>query len=426
MLTSSYPKFPGDGTAPFIEHIAIELARRGHDVDVVLPSHPELSIADRAPGLPLRLFPFFAGSSGAWGYAASMHADRRLRRASLALAPLVFVTALHRLRALVARERYDIVHAHWLLPNGPIAALAAGAQLPLVVSLHGSDVFVAERSRVLSRAARWVMARSAWTLACSHDLARRARRLGGEHEVEVLPYGVDIPSLDVADVARWREQLGATPDVLLVVAVGRLVAKKGFSTLVRAASILRREGISIRVAIGGAGDLAAPIAAEARTLGCEADVTLLGRVAHERVASLLAGADVVAVPSMRDEEGNVDGLPNVLLEALAVGRPIVASRVGGIPDVLADGVDSVLVEPGDAKALAGALLRLRDEPELRARLAQQAQRRAAGLPWSAYAETLAAGYRRISRRGSGASGWPEEPQERGDDSVPQKEQQTKR
>src|SRR5439155_27299880 len=112
-------------------------------------------------------------------------------------------------------------------------------------------------------------------------------------------------------------------------------------TLVQAAAGL--EGV--HVAIAGAGDLRDALAAEAARL--RSPVTLVGALDRAEVPAALAAADVVAVPSVVDRAGNVDGLPNVLLEAMAAGRAVVASRVAGIPDVLEDGVHGLLVPPGD-------------------------------------------------------------------------------
>ncbi|MGH7856713.1 MAG: glycosyltransferase, partial [Candidatus Binatia bacterium] len=180
MLTSSYPKFPGDGTAPFIEEIALEVARRGAAVDVVLPRHRDLVTEGRASGRPLRFFPYFAGprTPHVWGYASSMVADRRLRSLALAVVPFAAIAAIAAIRRRLATERYDLVHAHWALPNGPLAALGCPRSgPPLVVSLHGSDVFVAERSRLLRALARRVLERAAAVSACSRDLAARALRI---------------------------------------------------------------------------------------------------------------------------------------------------------------------------------------------------------------------------------------------------------
>ena len=398
MITTSYPKFPGDVTAPVIEKIVLELARRGHAVDLVLPRHPDLMLDGRDHGLPVRFFPFWAGSgkNPAWGYASSMRADRELRPRALALAPLVFLTGLATLRRLVAEHRYDVAHAHWVLPNGPIAALAIAKDTPLVVSLHGSDIFVAERLKLLGAVARSTFRRTGWVAACASDLGERAVALGAERSrVTTLLHGVDPADLAGGDDVDWRARAGVLPGEFFVVALGRLVAKKGFAHLLRAAAMLIASGVPVRVAIGGTGDLAGPLAAEVAALGIGDRVRLLGDVAHDHVGALFRAADVVAVPSVRDENGNVDGLPNVLLEGMAVGRPVVASRIAGVPDVVEDECNGLLVAPADDDALATALRRLQAEPATRSRLGQGALETARSLSWEAYGDRLVAGYERV-------------------------------
>ncbi|MET0154068.1 MAG: glycosyltransferase [Candidatus Binatia bacterium] len=401
MITSSYPKYPGDVTAPVIEKIVFELAGRGHPVDLVLPRHPELVLTGgRDRGSPIRFFPFYAGSgkSYAWGYASSMRADRALRPRALAIAPVAFLAGLSTMRRLMTSERYDVIHAHWVLPNGAIAALAArSGRPPLVVSLHGSDIFVAERNAALAALARLTFRRTSWVAACAGDLGERAVRLGADPaRVATLLHGVDVGEFSGRDCGSWRLRTGARDGDFLVVALGRLVAKKGFSHLLRAAALLRARGVPVRVAIGGTGDLGARLEAEADEVGYRDRVRFLGDVPHDQVGGLFHAADAVAVPSVRDERGNVDGLPNVLLEAMAAGRAVVASRIAGIPDVVEDGRNGLLVPPGDDEALAGALHRLFGDRELRARLGAAAIERVRVLSWRSYGDQLIAAYERVA------------------------------
>jgi len=243
-----------------------------------------------------------------------------------------------------------------------------------------------------------VLCGAAWVNACSRDLAERVVAAGIANAApEILPYGVDVGEFAGGEGATWRARIGARDGELVIVGIGRLVAKKGFAHLVRASALLRSAGVPARVALGGAGDLEAALAEEARRAGCEDFVSLLGNVPHDEIGDLFAAADVVAVPSVRDEEGNVDGLPNVLLEAMAAGRPIVASRIGGIPDVIEHERNGVLVPAGDAAALAAALSRLRDDAELRRRVARAARASAVERSWTAYGERLVRGYDRVAR-----------------------------
>jgi glycosyltransferase involved in cell wall biosynthesis len=115
-------------------------------------------------------------------------------------------------------------------------------------------------------------------------------------------------------------------------------------------------------------------------------VRFLGNLSQDDIAAWLATADMVAIPSVRDDSGNVDGLPNTVLEALASGRAVVASRVAGIPEVVEDGVNGLLVPAGDTEALAAALARLAGDPATREQLGREARAQAvARLGWDAVA-----------------------------------------
>ncbi|HEY6546903.1 MAG TPA: glycosyltransferase [Vicinamibacteria bacterium] len=384
MVTSSYPLCPGDVVAPFIEEIARGVAGAGHRVDVLLPHHPRLR---RPPGEPVRFFPYryapFA-SWNVWGYAQSLEADVRVRGGAFLLAPFVAGALREALSTRLLAERYDVVHAHWLVPNAAMVAdLVRAHHVPLVVSLHGSDVFLAERLLPARVLARRVLRGAGVVTACSGDLRDRALLLGADAKrTRLVPYGVDLaafaPEGDPAAAAATRARLGVKDGDLFVLGLGRLVEKKGFADLVAATA--RCEGV--HAVIAGQGDLRSALEAQARATG--ARVTFAGALDRAAASAALAAADVVAVPSVRDRAGNVDGLPNVLLEALATGRPVVASRVAGIPEVVGDDENGLLVPEHDPGAIAAALLRLRREPETRARLGLAARRRAeATLSWGA-------------------------------------------
>jgi glycosyltransferase involved in cell wall biosynthesis len=383
MVTSSYPKFPGDVTAPFIESIARAVAARGHDVDVILPHHPELR---RGPEEPVRFlaYPYApADAWSLWGYAQSLESDVRLRPEVFLLAPLVALALRRTVGQSLLARRYDVVHAHWVIPNaGLIADVVRAHQTPLVVSLHGSDVFVAERLWLAGALAERAFRGAGAVTACSSDLHHRALALGaGPERTRTVPYGVDLDRFHPdSRVDTVREQLGVPREALLVLAPGRLVEKKGFRYLIEAAA--RTEGL--HVAIAGDGDLREEL--ETLVRETRAPVTLQGNLDRGSLAAALAAADVVAVPSVVDSAGNVDGLPNTLLEALAAGRAVVASRVAGIPDVVVDGQNGLLVPEKDPLALAAALRRLVEDPQTRARLGAAARRTAVDrLSWAAAA-----------------------------------------
>jgi glycosyltransferase involved in cell wall biosynthesis len=390
MVTSSYPKFPGDVTAPFVESIARGVAERGHAVDVVLPHHPDLR---RDGAEPVRFFPYrYAPREdwNLWGYAQSLRADVSVRWGAWLLLPLVAGALRAAVSGRLQERRYDVVHVHWVVPNAALIVDIVGAhRVPLVVSLHGSDVFLAERLAPARALARRALGEAGAVTACSDDLRERSLRLGSPPQrTRTVPYGVDTAAFSPERASAGpRPRFGAPAGATLVVAMGRLVEKKGFATLVEAAA--RVPGV--HVVIIGDGDLRGELERRARDLA--APVTFTGALERAEAARALAAADVMAVPSVVDRAGNVDGLPNAMLEGLASGRAVVASRVAGIPDVVEDGANGLLVPPGDAAALAEALRRLAAEPETRERLGREARRRAEGrMSWRAAARAFEESY----------------------------------
>jgi glycosyltransferase involved in cell wall biosynthesis len=374
MIATSYPRFPGDGVGSFMEPIAKRVAARGHDVHLVAPWHPRLRRQAVEDGVFFHFFRYAPASLSVFGYASGMRADTELRAVAWAVAPLALASGIWKARRVATKRRATVVHAHWVIPGGVIGAAASG-RLPLVVSLHGSDVFVAERHRALGGAARAVFARAAWVTACSDDLRARAIALGAaDARSETVPYGVDTIRF-APDPAARREvretlRLGDGP---VVFAAGRLVHKKGFEFLIEAATRLAARFPSLQVLIAGDGDLGPALADRAGRGGHR--VRLLGNQPQDRIARLAAAADVIAVPSVHDAAGNVDGLPNFALEALASGTPVVASAVGGLPQAIEDGLTGRLVPERDAAALAAAIGDLLRQPDAAAQMGRWARQR---------------------------------------------------
>jgi glycosyltransferase involved in cell wall biosynthesis len=354
MVATSYPRFPGDGVGSFMEPIAKGVAARGHEVHLVAPWHPAITRGAVDDGVYFHFFRYVPLKSlNVFGYAAALKADVAMRWQAYAVAPLAMASGWWKAMRVARERRATIMHGHWVVPGGAIAARAAG-RLPLVVSLHGSDVFVAERNALAGRSAREVFRRAGRVTACSDDLRDRAIALGANAgRIETLPYGVDLkrfaPNPDARVAVRRALGIGNAP---MVFAAGRLVRKKGFEFLIDATDELRRTFPTLSTVIAGDGDLKNELAARAGRLGDA--VRLIGALSQPEIGRYMSAADVIAIPSVHDEAGNVDGLPNTALEALASATPIVASAVGGLPQVIDDSVGR-LVPERDAAELARAI-----------------------------------------------------------------------
>ncbi|MEP6914491.1 MAG: glycosyltransferase family 4 protein [Acidobacteriota bacterium] len=361
MVTTSYPRFPGDSVGTFMEPIARAVAARGHEVHLVAPWHPLVTRGADEQGVHFHFYRYAPlRSLNVFGYAASMRADVSLRGAAYLVAPLALAAGWLAARRVARRFRATVMHGHWVIPGG-VTAAAAAPRLPLVISLHGSDVYVAERFAPARIAARGAFRRAGFVTACSDDLAGRAIALGADPaRIETVPYGVDVERFrpDPAIRTARRRGLHVGDAVPLVFTAGRLVRKKGFEYLIDA--LVGLPGVVL--AIAGDGTLMDELRRRARANGIEERVRFLGDQPQDAVSEYLAAADVVCVPSVRDDSGNVDGLPNVVLEALASGTPLVTTGAGGIGAVVQDGITASVVPERDPAAIVSAILRILADP----------------------------------------------------------------
>jgi glycosyltransferase involved in cell wall biosynthesis len=394
MVTSSYPKYEGDVTAPFVESIAASVAADGNEVHVLAPYHPDVRREPVEKGVHLHFFKYSPFRHlNIWGYAESLEADVRVKSAIFPLTPVVFVSSLWALWRLTSEVKFDVVHAHWVIPNGPIGAVIARLRmLPLVISLHGSDIFIAEQSRLVARVARWCFKAASAITAPSEDLRQRAIKLGAPaSRCHLVPYGVDPSTFTRIENAGpvLRKELGLPRDSLIVFAVGRMVYKKGFEYLIRAVPAILREHPEARIVLAGGGDLEPRLESLVHQLGVENSVIMPGWVTRDKMPLYFSGCDLFVLPSVVDQQGNVDGLPNTLLEAMASARPVVATEVAGVPLAVKDGENGLLVPEKQPGELASAINLLLRAPELRVQYGEASRRRVESeLNWETTARTF--------------------------------------
>ncbi|CAN5706416.1 glycosyltransferase family 4 protein [soil metagenome] len=286
--------------------------------------------------------------------------SRRLLVGGVAAFPL----AVHLARRFEA-EGVDHVHAHFATHPAVVAYVANRVVgLPFSFTAHGSDL---HRDRhMLAEKVR----RAAFVVAISeHNRQVVLDECGPEvgDRVVVVRCGVDRGRF--TPVTRERRRPGAP---LALGCVGTLHEVKGQTHLVEACRRLRAAGIDVSLTLVGGGPDRDALAEQARAAGLEAVVHFTGSLTHPEVRDVLEDVDVLVAPSVPTADGRREGLPVVILEAMAVGIPVVASRLSGIPEAVVDGVTGLLADPGDVEGLVSALARLADEPGLAERLAERA------------------------------------------------------
>ncbi|WP_246186893.1 glycosyltransferase [Microlunatus speluncae] len=371
-VVKMYPRF----SETFIVTEILELERLGLDLTIFslrLPNdgrfHPALAEV-AAPVHYLRhsgiraeeLWRAAAGATGLPGFTAALPILLELDHASAHQAI--------ELAQAVRQQRVTHLHAHFASISAAVARVATRlAGIDYTVTAHAKDIFHAEvdHDRLRERVAD---ARRVITVS-DFNLDHLRRTFGTDADrVGRIYNGIDLTRFPFTSPA---DRLDDPASVPVIAAVGRLVPKKGFGDLIDAAALLRDAGHTFRVDLAGTGPLAVALAEQVRRLGLEDRVRLLGALPQTAVARLVGSAAAFAAPCVIGDDGNRDGLPTVVLEAMALGTPVVATGVTGLPEILDDGRTGLLIDQHDPAGLAAALARLLHQPDLRSGLAKAAR-----------------------------------------------------
>ena len=376
VLTHNYPRFAGDFSGTFVESLCEELAVQGQQVTVYAPYDPAYNRPLRAQ-VDLQLYRYaWPDSLHKLGYMRTMQSDLALRLEAYALSPALFARGIQTTMAGARRSRPDVLHAHWLLPNGFIAAVVSRRLgIPLVISIPGSDAQVARSNPLFRSMARFALRQAGLLTANSADLRDAVLPLGADlAKFDMIIYGTDPAALrpDKTGVAALRADLGISADDVIALCVGRMVPKKGFDVLIRAlATPALRERSVVGVMVGEGDDKAAwqQLAAD---LGVAARLRWVGNVPKTAIGRYYNLADVLAMPSVSRP---ADGLNVCVLDAMSCGKPVIGTTVAGNPLAIVNEETGLLISEQDADALAGALVRLVDDPALRHRMGAAARLR---------------------------------------------------
>jgi glycosyltransferase involved in cell wall biosynthesis len=410
VLTHNYPRFPGDFSGTFIEALCQEFARQEQQVTIWAPFDPAYQKAEdrRQEALDLRLYRYaFSDQAHTLGYMRTMQSDLALRRNSYWLGPAMMVAGMATVTREARRLRPDLLHAHWLLPNGLIGAVASRLLgIPLVISVPGSDAQVANANPVFRALARFAMRQASLMTANSADLRDAVAALDPTvlHKFDLILYGADPTALKpdptgVADLqAHWiaNQPITQSPShPVIVLCVGRMVYKKGFDTLIRALAEPTLRDQDVLVVMIGEGDQKAEWQALAQTLGVNDRLRWVGNVPKDKIGLYYNACDVLVNPSVRKP---VDGLNVCVLDAMSCGKTVVGSTVAGNPLAIVDGETGFLTAEGDPGALAAALAKLAADPALRQRMGAAARQRIeTELGWPPLVQRYLAHFQRLQR-----------------------------
>ena len=379
VLTHTFPRFPGDPNAPFVKSLSKSIARLGHRVEVITAFDPQFVLPDDRAELPVHLYRYiYPDRLHILAYSRTIEGNIRFRRRVFFMSPLLILFGFLKTLKIAHSMKADIIHAHWILPNGFIGALVSYIlNIPLVITLHGSDVFTAEKNRLFSFMASVAARRASWMTTPSPDHFQRLQALGvSTKRMELVPNGTDPDTFRPSKELRKkvRSRLGIKEKDIVVFALGRMVYVKGFDILIRAYAKVSERNPKISIIVGGHGVQKDEWMTLASELGLEGKIIWPGELNRSEVAGFFAAADMLVVPSIKHPSGAVDGLPVVVPEAMSSGIPVIGSDVGGIPVFARDGERGIIVPQKDEEALTEAIMKLAADKSLRRRLGENGRK----------------------------------------------------
>ena len=391
-IVTAYPRHQGDVITPWIIEAIRRLATRGIQVEVLAPAYKGGGghVIDG-----VRVHRFRYAPSAIEQLTHDQTAPDRIRERPLYLGLVPSYVAAGSLAAVrLARSgRFDVLHAFWPIPHGVLGLAARGAsRVPLVCTFFGAELSWVGKDLpflgpILRRVAR---ASDAVTTNSLHTARLLARQVGADVAPAVVPFGAAVEQ--AAELPPYRPDPSRPFEMLFV---GRLVERKGVRRLLEAVARLRRTR-SVHLHVVGDGPEREMLRKRTTELGLDERVSFHGFVSAEEKRRHLASCDVLVLPAVIDAKGDTEGQGVVLLEAMTYGKPVVASRVGGIVEAVDDGVTGLLVPPDDPGSLAAALGTVMDDVPRARHMGEQGralvERR---FSWSAIAGDLEAVYRGV-------------------------------
>ncbi len=381
VIGSVYPRFHEDAEVPWLRASIAHLKKAGLDIQVLAPAYKGLK-SHEIDGVKVNRFRYAPAS---WEFLTHEEGapSKMANKPWLQLLAIPYIiSGFFKCIKICRKFKPDIIHAHWPFPHAYIALGAAKLfKIPLVLNFHGAELLLIRKKKWVKPFLKFAIGQAQAVFANSSFTAGKIKALR-DVEIEWSPYGTTL------ETGTGNAEPHAINGKFKILFVGRHIERKGIRYLIEAAKYLPRDQFEIRIV--GVGDLTDELkklaanviarnvsdeAIQGGSAALPAEIIFTGKLSPEALANEYKSANVFTLPAIVDSKGDTEGLGVVLIEAMELGLPIVASNVGGIPDVVIDGETGILVPEKDPEALASAYKRLAAEPGLIKQLLAGAQKR---------------------------------------------------
>ena len=414
VIGSVYPRFHEDAEVPWLRTSIAHLKKAGIDIQVLAPAYKGLK-SHEIDGVKVNRFRYAPASWEILTHEEGAPSKMASKPWLQLLAIPYIISGFFRCLSICRKWKPDVIHAHWPFPHAYIALGAAKLfRIPLVLNFHGAELLLIRKKKWVKPLLKFAIGQAQAVFANSSFTAGKIKALRNV-DVEWSPYGTTLESC-----TPQRPEPHPVNGKFKILFVGRHIERKGICYLIEAAKYLPRDKFEIRIV--GVGDLTEKLKEQAAQVDAlapaglrhdegeatrvelrhdegNAEIIFTGKLSPEALANEYRTANVFTLPAIVDSKGDTEGLGVVLIEAMELGLPVVASNVGGIPDVVVDGVSGILVPEKDPQALASAYKRLAASPELQEQLLAGAQRRIAEcFTWDGIVARQIGTYNRVAMK----------------------------
>ena len=366
VIGSVYPRYDKDAAVPWLRTSVAHLKKAGVEIQVLAPSYKGLK-SHEIDGTRVNRFRYAPTSWEILTHEEGAPSKMASRPWLQLLAIPYIISGFFKCIKICRKWKPDIIHAHWPFPHAYIALGAAKLfHIPLVLNFHGAELLLIRKKKWVKPLLKFAIGQAQSIFANSSFTAGKIKAI---RDVDVVwsPYGTTLDE---------REGSGLAPHPVngkfKVLFVGRHIERKGIRYLIEAAKYLPQDKFEIRII--GEGDLTGQLKQQAAQYP---HVLFTGKLPAAELAREYREANVFVLPAIVDHKGDTEGLGVVLIEAMESGLPVIASDVGGIPDVVVDNVSGLLVPEKSPVALADAIKRLAEDPQLTVQLLEGARNRIA-------------------------------------------------
>jgi glycosyltransferase involved in cell wall biosynthesis len=354
IITSTFPRWKNDTDPPFVFELAKRLTIH-FDVTILTPNYPGALSDEVLAGVRIHRFRYFFKNLEILAGSEGILPTLKKNKFFYLLVPFFILAELLALLKLIRKTKPDIIHAHWILPQGFVTALANKITgVPFVVTTHGGDIYGLQ-GKIASALKDYSLKNASTVTVVSKDIQSTIKHKFGESiHTYVIPMGVDS-TLFHPDKKnpQLREQYGIKGPFLLF--VGRLTEKKGGRYLIEAMPALMKQNPEVKLLVIGTGEAKMNLQHLTQNLSISNNVIFAGAIPNNELPAYFATADIFIGPSIKVEGGDTEGFGLTFVEAAMSGCIIVGTNVGGISDIIVDGETGFLVPEKDPKALAVTL-----------------------------------------------------------------------